>query len=122
MQIQQLLDTLIKLEGAVYCVLVDSDNGILRASIGGEGWPLNVLAEASARIVRTDRYAMQALGKKEEAAQELLFIDKDYLHAIIILPKSPRFYVCTGLHRKQGNLALVHRVSQNLVANLVVTV
>jgi len=119
-QIQQVIDTLIKLEGAVYCVLVNADNGALLASAGGEDWPLDVLAEASAKIVRADRQAMQVLGKKEEAAQELLFTDKDYLHAIIIVPKSPRFYLCTGLDRKRGSLALVHRVAQNVLADLVI--
>jgi len=120
MQIQQVIDTLIKLDGAVYCVFVDSYDGKLLASTGGEGWPLTILAEKSAVLVRTDRQAMQVLDNQEEVAQELLFTMKDYFHAIMVLPKSPRFYVCTGLHRKQGNLALLRRISHDLIANWVV--
>jgi len=122
MRIQQVIDTLIKLEGAIYCVLVNSEDGSLLASAGGEGWPLDVLARASARIVRADRKAMQALGKEEDIAQELLFTDKAHLHAIVILPKNPKFYICTGFSRKQGNLSLARRVSQEMLANLVITI
>jgi len=122
MEIQHVIETLIKLEGAIYCVLVDSDNGTLLASGGGEGWPLPILASASAGIVRADRRAMKILGKENEIAQELLFTDTHHLHAIMILPKTPQFYFCIGLHRKQGNLVLVRRILQEMVANLVVNV
>jgi len=119
MHVQQIINTLINLEGAAYCVLVNSYNGALLASAGGEGWPLSILAEKSAGIVRADRKAMRELGQEKEVAQELLFTMKDYLHVIIILPKNPQFYICTGLDRKRGNLALVRRITQNLVANWV---
>jgi len=122
MHIQQITDNLVKLEGAIYCVLVDADNGSLLARSGGEGWPLLILADKSAEIVRADRQSMQVLGKKEEAAKELLFTDTEYLHAIIILPQNPRFYICIGLHRKQGNLVLVRRILQETVANWVIDI
>jgi len=123
MHIQQITDKLVKLEGAIYCVLVDADTGTLLArSGGGDGWPLLILADKSAEIVRADRQAMQVLGKKEEVAKELLFTDTEYLHAIMILPQNPRFYICIGLHRKQGNLALVRRILQETVANWVIDI
>jgi len=120
MKIQKMMDSIIKLEGTIYCILVDSDNGKLLASIEGNDWPLPLLAEKSAGIVQTERHAMRVLGKEREIAQELLFTMVDYLHVVTILPKNPRFYICTGLKRKQGNLALLRRISRDLVADLVI--
>jgi len=119
MKIQQILDTVVKLDGAAYCMLVDSENGALLAGADAEGehWPLSIVAERGAGIVRADRHAMQVLGKEEEIAKELLFTMKDYLHVIIVLPKNPQFYICTGFNRNRGNLALVRRVVHDLVAN-----
>jgi len=119
--VQSMVDALMALEGAMYVMLVDSNNGKLLASSSGSALPLTVLAEKSAAIVRAERYAMQTLGKPEENAQEMLFTMKEYLHVIVMLPDDSSLYICAGVHRKDGNLAMMRRVAQQWAAKLAVT-
>jgi hypothetical protein len=87
------------------CV-VDSDSGMMLASLGGgNGFDLEVAAAANTEVVKAKLRAMQALGLADSIEDILISLGTQY-HLIRPMAKNPAVFIYVAVDRKTANLAL----------------
>jgi len=102
------LETLMEIEGAVVCALVDSTSGMVLGK-AGSGVDMDLAAAGNTEVVRAKMKTMKALGLNDQIEDILITLGKGY-H--IIRPIGTLFLYVV-LNKSKANLALArHAVTQ----------
>ena len=114
--IQESLDQLIDLDGAIAAALVDSDSGMALGTAGG-GLNLDIAAAGNTEVIRSKAKVMSSLGIKDKIEDILISLGTQY-HLIrpVTNHKNLFFYVVLG--REKSNLAM-SRMKLSEIENLV---
>ncbi len=86
------------------CV-VDSDSGLMLASIGGGALDMETAGAANTEVVKAKLAAMNALGL-DDAIEDILITLGTQYHLIRPLNENPSVFMYVALHKKQANLGM----------------
>lgn len=116
--IQQSLDEIQTIDGAIACALVDSSSGMMLGSAGG-GVDLEVAAAGNTEVVRAKLKTMSLLKLKDEIEDILITLNRQY-HIIRLVANKPGLFIYIVLDRGRSNLALARRKVADVEASLTV--
>lgn len=116
--IQQSLDDILAIDGALASALVDSSSGMMLGSSGG-GVDLEVAAAGNTEVVRAKLKTMSLLKLKDEIEDILITLNKQY-HIIRLVAAKPGLFLYIVLDRNRANLALARRKVSDVEAALAV--
>jgi hypothetical protein len=102
--INETLETLMTLDGAMCVALVDSNSGMLLGK-AGSGMDLDIAAAATTELVRAKLNTMKALGLNDTIDDMLITITSQY-HVIRPLAATPQVFIYFALDRAKANLAM----------------
>jgi hypothetical protein len=102
--IQETLDSMLSVDGAMCVALVDSGSGMLLGK-AGTGMDLDVAAAATTELVRAKLNTMKALGLTDSIDDMLITLTTQY-HVIRPLAATPQVFIYFALDRSKANLAL----------------
>ncbi len=102
------LDTLMKIDGAVAVAVVDSTSGML-LGFRGQGLDIEIAAAGNTEVVRAKMTTMKNRGLKDEIEDILISLSKQY-HIIRPCSKKEGLFIYIVLDRSRSNLALARRM------------
>lgn len=112
------LNTLLDLEGAMAAALVDYTSGMLLGSVGS-GVDMELAAAGNTEVVRAKFKTMKALGINDSIDDILITLGQQY-HLIRPLTKTPGLFAYYVLDRAKANLALARRKLQSVEEQIAV--
>ena len=94
------------IDGFIGGCLVDSDSGLMLASVGGgKKFDLDIAAAANTEVVKSKLAAMEALGLGDDHIEDILITLGTQVHLIRPLEKSPAIFLYAALEKK-ANLGM----------------
>ncbi len=111
MNIQDTLNDLLTVDGAICAAVVDAQSGMMLGQAGA-GLDLEVAAAGNTEVVRAKLKAMKALGLNDVIEDILITLGKQY-HIIRPLAKSNGIFLYFVLDKGKANLALARRKLQD---------
>jgi len=102
--INETLEQLMQVDGAMCVAIVDSASGMLLAK-AGTGMDLDVAAAATTELVRAKLNTMKALGLDDAIDDMLITLTSQY-HVIRPLAATPQVFIYFALDRSKANLAM----------------
>ena len=109
--INDTLNDLLTLEGALCAAVVDSNSGMLLGS-AGSGVDLELAAAGNTEVVRAKLRTMRSLGLNDSIDDMLITLGKQY-HTIRPTAKAEGVFVYYVLDKNRANLALARRKVQD---------
>jgi predicted regulator of Ras-like GTPase activity (Roadblock/LC7/MglB family) len=106
------LNQLQAVEGALCAAIVDSGSGMLLGSIG-TGVDMELAAAGNTEVVRAKNKTMQALGLQDTIDDILITLGKQY-HIIRPLATKEGIFIYLVLDKARANLALARRKVQDV--------
>ena len=110
------LNDLMSLEGALCAAVVDYNSGMMLAS-AGSGVDLELAAAGNTEVVRAKMKTMKALGLNENIDDILITLGKQY-HIIRPSTKLAGIFVYYVLDKSRANLALARRKIADVEATM----
>jgi hypothetical protein len=114
--IQQSLDDILTIDGAIATALVDSNSGMMLGHAGG-GVDLEVAAAGNTEVVRSKMKTMSLLKLKDNIEDMLITLGKQY-HIIRPLASKAGLFLYIVLDKQRANLALARRKVQEVEGSL----
>jgi len=116
--IDQTLNELMTVDGAMAAAIVDYSSGMLLGSIGA-GMDLEVAAGGNTEVVRAKMKVISMLGLDDEIEDILITLGKQY-HLIRPLATDRELFIYFVLDRSRSNLALGRRKLQQCESALTI--
>ena len=110
--INQSLDQLMTLDGAMCAALVDSSSGMILGSVGS-GVDIEVAAAGNTEVVRAKLKTMRALGLDDVIEDILITLGKQY-HIIRPSSRKEGVFIYYVLDKQRSNLAMARRKTQDV--------
>lgn len=114
--IQQTLDELLSLDGAMCAAIVDSTSGMMLGS-AGSGIDLEVAAAGNTEVVRAKSKVMRALGLNDVIEDILITLGKQY-HIIRPSARKEGVFIYYVLDKNRANLAMARRKTADVDKDL----
>jgi hypothetical protein len=114
--INDVLNNLLKTDGAIAAALVDYGSGMLLGQ-AGSGMDLELAAAGNTEVVRSKMKVMQSLNLNDSIEDILITLGKQY-HIIRPLRAKSGLFLYFVLDRAKSNLALARRACQDAEAAL----
>ncbi|MGH1471166.1 MAG: hypothetical protein ACRBCS_08225 [Cellvibrionaceae bacterium] len=114
--INESMNDLLTLDGALCSAIVDSSSGMMLGS-AGSGVDLEVAAAGNTEVVRAKLKTMKALKIKDVIEDILITLGKHY-HLIRPLAQKEGIFVYYVLDKNKSNLALARRKLQEIEQDL----
>jgi hypothetical protein len=115
--IQESLESLISIDGAMCAAIVDSSSGMLLGK-AGSGLDLDVAAAGNTEVVRAKLKTIKALGLDDTIDDILITLSSQY-HIIRPLAETPEVFLYLVLDSAKSNLALARLQVKKSDAQLV---
>lgn len=106
----EVIGTLLGVDGATACAIVDSDSGMVLGK-EGKGVDLDLAAAGNTEVVKAKLQTMQSLDLDETIDDILITLETQY-HIICLLPSKPSVFIYLVLDKAKSNLALA-RIKAN---------
>ncbi|MEG2047012.1 MAG: hypothetical protein RR855_01970 [Comamonas sp.] len=116
--IQESLNELLTLDGALCSAIVDSNSGMLLGS-AGSGVDMELAAAGNTEVVRAKMKTMKSLGLNDSIDDILITLGKQY-HIIRPVATKQGLFTYLVIDKQRGNLALARRKTQEVEQALVV--
>lgn len=110
--INQTLDELMTLDGALCAAIVDSSSGMILGSTGS-GIDLEVAAAGNTEVVRAKNKTMRALDLNDVIEDILITLGKQY-HIIRPSSRKEGVFIYCVLDKQRSNLAMARRKTQDV--------
>lgn len=110
--IQQALDELLNIDGALASALVDSNSGMLLGE-AGSGVDMELAAAGNTEVVRAKLKTMKSLNLNDVIEDMLITLGKQY-HIIRPLASAEGIFLYYVLDKSKSNLALARRKLQDV--------
>jgi hypothetical protein len=108
LDIQEALEELMTIKGAVGASIVDFSNGMTLGTIGGGGLDMELAGSGNTEVVRSKKQIIEQLGLDEEIEDILISLDTQF-HLIRICDHHEDVFIYLAIERDQGNLGLARR-------------
>lgn len=106
--IQETLDELMNIDGAVGAAVVDYENGMTLGTIGGRNLDMELAGAGNTEVVRSKKNIIHDLGLDEEIEDILISLDSQY-HLIRMCQNHENVFIYLVIDRSEGNLGLARR-------------
>jgi len=110
--INQTLDELLSVDGAMCAAIVDSTSGMILGS-AGSGVDLEVAAAGNTEVVRSKMKVMRALGLNDVIDDILITLGKQY-HIIRPSSRKEGVFIYFVLDKAKSNLAMARRKTSDV--------
>lgn len=110
--INQTLEELMTLDGAMCAAVVDSSSGMILGSTGS-GLDMEVAAAGNTEVVRSKMKTMRALGLNDVIEDILITLGKHY-HIIRPSARKEGVFIYFVLDKQRANLAMARRKTQDV--------
>jgi hypothetical protein len=108
LDIQEALDTIMNIDGAVGAAIVDFESGMTLGTIGGGNLDMELAGAGNTEVVRSKKSIIQDLGLEEEIEDILISLESQY-HLIRMCENHEDVFIYLVIDRTQGNLGLARR-------------
>ena len=115
--LNQCLDDLMSLDGALCAAVVDYNSGMLLGSKGGQGIDVELAAAGNTELMRAKAKTMQALGLKDVIEDVRITLTKQY-HILRPSQRVAGIFIYYVLDSGRANLALARRKATDIEAML----
>ena len=110
--IQDTLDNIMAIDGAIATALVDWNSGMTLGTVSGEGINIDVAAAGNTNVVRAKLGVMKDLKLKGTIEDILITLTEQY-HLIRPLSANQNLFIYVALKRSQANLGLArHKLAE----------
>ncbi|WP_018276725.1 hypothetical protein WKI13_00625 [Teredinibacter turnerae] len=110
--INQALEDMLTLDGAMCGAIVDSNSGMSLGSLGS-GVDLEIAAAGNTEVVRAKMKTMRSLGLNDVIEDILITLGKQY-HLIRPMSRKEGVFIYYVLDKSKANLALARRKLQDI--------
>lgn len=114
--IQESLNELMAVDGAIATSVVDANSGMMLGQ-AGSGLDLELASAGNTEVVRAKLKTMQSLKLNDVIEDILITLGKQY-HIIRPITKTPGVFIYFVLNKSKANLALARRKLQDVEANI----
>jgi len=111
------LQKLLEIDGAMCAAVVDANSGMMLGS-AGSGVDLEIAAAGNTEVVRAKLKTMKALGLADRIEDILITLGKQ-THIIRLVSSKPGLFIYFVLDRAKSNLALARRACQDIEPEVV---
>ena len=106
--IQDSLDALMDIDGAVGAAIVDYENGMTLGTVGGRNLDMELAGAGNTEVGRSKKNIIHDLGLDEEIQDILISLNSQY-HLIRMCENHDDVFIYLAIDRDQGNLGLARR-------------
>lgn len=118
--VNESLEELMKIDGAVAASIVDIQSGMSLGSLGGNsGLNLEVAAAGNSEVIKAKLKVMANLGIKGHIEDILITLDTQY-HLIRPLTKEKGLFIYLAVSKAQANLAMARHKLASIENNLTI--
>src|ERR1700753_2095238 len=114
--VNESLNGLLKIDGAMCAALVDSNSGMMLGGVG-QGVDLELAAAGNTEVVRSKMKIMKSLGLNDAIEDILITLGKQY-HIIRPVQAKAGIFIYLVLDKAKSNLALARRACAEVETNL----
>jgi hypothetical protein len=114
--VNESLNQLLRVDGALCAALVDSNSGMMLGGVGS-GVDLELAAAGNTEVVRSKMKTMKSLGLTDNIEDILITLGKQY-HIIRPVAAKTGIFIYLVLDRSKANLAMARRACQESEASL----
>jgi len=108
LSVQEALDELMDVEGAVGAAVVDYENGMTLGTIGGRNLDMELAGAGTTEVVRSEHNIIHDLGLDEQVEDLLISLDSQY-HLVRMCERHDDVFIYLVINRDKGNLGLSRR-------------
>jgi predicted regulator of Ras-like GTPase activity (Roadblock/LC7/MglB family) len=106
--VQEALDELMDIEGALGAAIVDYENGMTLGTVGGRNLDMELAGAGNTEVVRSKKNIIHDLGLDEEIEDILISLNSQY-HLLRMCENHDDAFIYLVIDRDQGNLGLARR-------------
>ena len=106
--IEESLDEIMDIDGAVGAAIVDYENGMTLGTIGGRNLDMELAGAGNTEVVRAKKNIIHDLEIDEEIEDLLISLDSQY-HLIRMCDNHENVFIYMAIDRSEGNLGLARR-------------
>ena len=106
--IQESLEEIMDIQGAIGAAIVDYNNGMTLGSIGGRNLDMELAGSGNTEVVRAKKNILHDLGIDEEIRDILVTLDSQF-HLVRICEHHEDVFIYMAIDQSQGNLGLARR-------------
>jgi predicted regulator of Ras-like GTPase activity (Roadblock/LC7/MglB family) len=115
--IQESLDKVMEIDGAVGAALVDFESGMCLGTVGGGALDMELAGAGNTEVVRAKKSVIDRLGL-EEKVQDILVTMEEQVHMIRMFHKNDNIFTYLALDKSASNLALARMELEDVDRNL----
>jgi predicted regulator of Ras-like GTPase activity (Roadblock/LC7/MglB family) len=115
--IQDSLDSIMDIDGAIGAALVDFKSGMTLGTIGGGDVDMELAGASNTEVVRSKKQVIEQLDLNDEIDDILITLGKQY-HLIDIFSKNENVFTYVILDKDKANLALARMQIEQIDGDL----
>ena len=108
LDIQNALDKIMDIDGAVGAAIVDFESGMTLGTIGGRNLDMELAGAGTTEVVRSEHNIIQDLGLEDRVEDLLISLDSQY-HLVRMCENHEDVFIYLVIDRSEGNLGLARR-------------
>jgi hypothetical protein len=108
LNIQDALDEIMNVDGAVGAAIVDYESGMTLGTIGGGSLDMELAGAGNTEVVRSKKNIIHDLGLDEDIEDILISLKSQY-HLIRMCENHENVFIYLAIDRSEGNLGLARR-------------
>jgi hypothetical protein len=108
LKVQDALEDIMDIDGAVGAAIVDYQNGMTLGTIGGRNLDMELAGAGNTEVVRSKKNIIHDLGLDEEIEDILISLQSQY-HLIRMCEHHDDVFIYLAIDREEGNLGLARR-------------
>ena len=108
-----------EIDGFIAACLVDSETGLMMASVGGDNMDLDIASAANTEVVRAKLGVIKAMELDDEIHDILILLGKQ-VHLIHPLDTNPFVFLYVALNKSEANLEVARWQVRQLDKSIVI--
>ena len=108
LSVQDALDDLMDIDGAIGAAVVDYENGMTLGTIGGRNLDMELAGAGTTEVVRSEHNIIHDLGLEDRVEDLLVSLDSQY-HLVRMCENHEDVFIYLVIDRGDGNLGLARR-------------
>jgi hypothetical protein len=108
LDVQDALDEIMNIDGAIGAAIVDYESGMTLGTIGGRSLDMELAGAGNTEVVRSKKNIIHDLGLDEDIEDILISLDSQY-HLIRMCERHENVFIYLAIDRSEGNLGLARR-------------
>jgi len=108
LSIQDALEEIMNIDGAIGAAVVDYENGMTLGTIGGRSLDMELAGAGNTEVVRSKKNIIHDLGIDQEIEDVLVSLNNQY-HLLRMCDNHENVFIYLAIDRSEGNLGLARR-------------